>query len=66
MFLTLPPVDHECDVGIRKDLCTNAVLSGGTTRFAGFGERMTKDVFQPIFIGKEACGVPDITFQLIT
>ena len=32
------------DVDIRKDLYANVVLSGGTTMFAGIGERMTKDI----------------------
>eukprot|EP00406_Dinophysis_acuminata_P027464 CAMPEP_0179351936 /NCGR_PEP_ID=MMETSP0797-20121207/75542_1 /TAXON_ID=47934 /ORGANISM="Dinophysis acuminata, Strain DAEP01" /LENGTH=34 /DNA_ID= /DNA_START= /DNA_END= /DNA_ORIENTATION= len=33
----------KCDVDIRKDLYSNVVLSGGTTMFAGIGERMTKE-----------------------
>ena len=33
-----------CDVDIRKDLYANIVLSGGTTMFAGIGERMTKEL----------------------
>jgi len=33
-----------CDVDIRKDLYSNVLLSGGTTMFAGFGERMTKEL----------------------
>jgi len=32
------------DVDIRKDLYSNIVLSGGTTMFAGIGERMTKEL----------------------
>merc|ERR1712161_24751 len=32
------------DVDIRKDLYANVVLSGGTTMFAGIGERMTKEL----------------------
>merc|ERR550514_1085348 len=32
------------DVEIRKDLYSNVVLSGGTTMFAGIGERMTKEL----------------------
>merc|ERR1711963_1094024 len=31
----------KCDLDIRKDLYANVVLSGGTTMFAGIGERMT-------------------------
>merc|ERR1711972_190276 len=27
-----------------EDLCANVVLSGGTTMFAGIGERMTKEL----------------------
>merc|ERR1712243_512189 len=34
----------KCDVDIRKDLYANVVLSGGTTVFAGIGERMTKEL----------------------
>merc|ERR1711870_126795 len=34
----------KCDVGIRKDLYGNVVLSGGTTMFTGIGERMTKEL----------------------
>ena len=34
----------KCDVDIRKDLYGNAVLSGGTTMFAGIAERMTKEI----------------------
>jgi len=34
----------KCDVDIRKDLYANIVLSGGTTMYAGIGERMTKEL----------------------
>lgn len=34
----------KCDVDIRKDLYGNVVLSGGTTMFAGIGERMMKEM----------------------
>merc|ERR1711924_263139 len=34
----------KCDLDIRKDLYANVVLSGGTTMFAGIGERMTKEL----------------------
>merc|ERR1711988_637276 len=40
MFQTI----MKCDVDIRKDLYANIVLSGGTTMFAGIGERMTKEL----------------------
>jgi len=33
-----------CDTDIRKDLYGNIVLSGGSTMFAGIGERMTKEL----------------------
>jgi actin len=36
----------KCDVDIRKDLYGNVVLSGGTTMFAGIGERMMKEMSQ--------------------
>ncbi|XP_071118545.1 actin, non-muscle 6.2-like [Haliotis cracherodii] len=34
----------KCDVGIRKDLYANTVLSGGTTMFPGFANRMQKEI----------------------
>merc|ERR1711966_627872 len=34
----------KCDVDLRRDLFGNVVLSGGTTMFAGMGERMTKEL----------------------
>ena len=34
----------KCDVDIRKDLFGNIVLSGGSTMFAGMGERLTKEL----------------------
>jgi len=34
----------ECDVDIRENLYRHVVLSGGTTMFAGIGERMTKEI----------------------
>jgi len=34
----------KCDVDVRRDLYSNIVLSGGTTMFAGIGERMTKEL----------------------
>jgi len=34
----------KCDCDVRKDLYLNVVLSGGTTMFAGIGERMTKEL----------------------
>jgi actin beta/gamma 1 len=34
----------KCDVDIRSHLYGNVVLSGGTTMFAGIGERMTKEL----------------------
>merc|ERR1712147_529420 len=33
-----------CDVDIRRDLCGNVVLSGGSTMIAGIGERMVKEM----------------------
>jgi len=43
MIPCLKPV-MKCDVDIRKDLYANTVLSGGTTMFAGIGERMDKEL----------------------
>ena len=34
----------KCEVDIRKDFYSNVVLSGGTTMFAGIGERMTEQL----------------------
>ncbi|XP_011432967.2 actin-5-like [Crassostrea angulata] len=34
----------KCDVDIRKDLYSNIVLSGGTTMFAGIGDRMSHEI----------------------
>ncbi|XP_071368235.1 actin, non-muscle 6.2-like [Centroberyx affinis] len=34
----------KCDVEIRKDLCANTVLSGGTTMFPGIADRMQKEL----------------------
>lgn len=34
----------KCDMDIRKDLCSNIVMSGGNTMFTGLGERMTKEM----------------------
>ena len=33
-----------CDVDIRKDMCGNIILSGGTTMFPGVADRLLKDV----------------------
>ena len=34
----------KCDVDIRKDLYANTVLSGGSTMFPGFVDRMQKEI----------------------
>ena len=34
----------KCDVDIRKDLYANTVLSGGSTMFPGFADRMLKEI----------------------
>ena len=34
----------KCDVDIRKDLYANIVMSGGSTMFPGFAERMQKEI----------------------
>merc|ERR1711862_690370 len=33
-----------CDVDMRRDLCDNIVLLGGTTMFPGFGARIQKEL----------------------
>merc|ERR1712001_190673 len=34
----------KCDVDIRKDLCANTVMSGGTTMYPGIADRMQKEI----------------------
>jgi actin, other eukaryote len=34
----------KCDLGIRRDLYGNVVLSGGTTMFPGIADRMQKEL----------------------
>ncbi|XP_072813251.1 actin, cytoplasmic 1-like isoform X2 [Vicugna pacos] len=34
----------KCDIDIRKDLCSNTVLCGGTTMYPGFTDRMQKEI----------------------
>ena len=34
----------KCNVDFRKDLCANTVLSGGTSMFPGFADRMQKEI----------------------
>jgi len=34
----------KCDVDIRKDVCSNMVLSGGSTMFPGFADRLQKEL----------------------
>jgi actin len=36
----------KCDVGVRKDLYANIVLSGGTTLFNGIEERLKNEIFR--------------------
>jgi actin-related protein len=51
------------DVDVRKDLYQNIVLSGGTTLFAGFPERLTKEVqiLAPVAMSRlvEVIAVPE-------
>ena len=35
-----------CDLDVRKELYGNIILSGGTTMFDGFGERLYKEMKQ--------------------
>ena len=37
-------IQRRCDVDIRKDLYANIVLSGGSSLFPGFAERMQKEI----------------------
>ncbi|XP_067680452.1 actin, muscle-like [Haliotis asinina] len=34
----------KCDIDIRKHMCTNFILSGGSTMFPGIAERLTKEL----------------------
>ena len=36
---------QECDLDIRKDLCANVILSGGTTLYEGLPDRSTPSRF---------------------
>ncbi|XP_067680454.1 actin, muscle-like [Haliotis asinina] len=40
MFKTL----QKCDIDVRKDMCVNFILSGGSTMFPGIDERLTKEL----------------------
>ena len=66
----------KCDVGIRKDLNANVVLSGGTIMFTGIGERMNAQhqdlaircnevlrLFTPVDIRKTLYGIVNILFH---
>ena len=35
---------EKCDIGIRKDLYSNIILSGGTTALPGLGKRIVKEI----------------------
>ena len=35
---------QECDIDVRKDLCDNIILSGGTTLIPGLAERLQSEV----------------------
>lgn len=35
---------EKCDLDIRKDLYSNIVLTGGSTMFLGFQERLNKEI----------------------
>ena len=35
---------EDCDTELRKELLGNIVISGGTTQFPGFGERLIREV----------------------
>jgi len=48
----------KCDVEIQKDMYKNVVLSGGNTMFAGFSERMTKEL--------TALAPPDTEVKVVT
>ena len=58
------------DVGIRKDLYDNILLSGGSTKFPGFEDRLTKELlpllpkerFMHLLIGKFFLGEEDLSW----
>ncbi len=39
---------YECDVDLRRDLFSNIVLSGGSTMYPGFKERLAKEIKEQI------------------
>jgi actin, other eukaryote len=39
---------QKCDIDIRRDLYNNIVLSGGTTMFQGFSERLKLSLSQQV------------------
>ena len=51
----IPPLDdlivgaiYECDVDLRRELFSNIVLSGGSTMYPGFKERLAKEIKEQI------------------
>ncbi|EWS71403.1 actin (macronuclear) [Tetrahymena thermophila SB210] len=49
-----------CDIDLRRNLYENIVLSGGTTMFDGFAERISKDInaLAPLSIKAEVIALP--------
>ncbi len=51
----------KCDVDIRKELYSNIVLSGGTTLYPGFADRMLKEITKltPSLMGIKIVAPPE-------
>lgn len=55
-----------CDLDVRKDLYQNIILSGGTTMYDGFGERLYKEVksLAPGTIKVKVIATPDRKYMV--
>ena len=55
-----------CDLDVRKDLYGNIILSGGTTMFPGFGERLVKEMKAqaPTTMKVKVIATPDRKFMV--
>lgn len=55
-----------CDLDVRKDLYNNIILSGGTTMFEGFGERLYKEIKElcPATMKVKVIANPDRKFMV--
>lgn len=56
----------KCDIDVRKDLYANIILSGGTTMFEGFGERLYSEIgsLAPSTIKVKVIASPDRKYMV--